>query len=409
MERRVVVTGLGILSPIGNSPEEISNSLRQSYSGVVVMEEWKEVQSLRCFVAGQVKSVDAARLPRSIRRTCGRASIMAALATEDAILDAGLSRDDVRSPRVGLAMASTTGSQIALEDFFRQYAKIGLSQQKGTTFMKVMGHTIASNVALHLGIRGRMFSPTSACTSSSQSFGLAYEQIKYGLQDVMIAGGAEELHPLSAGSFDLLDAAARGGEEDSSKASRPFDSKRSGLVVAEGAAVLILEERDRALERGANIYAEVVSYDTCSSASHMTAPSGESMSRCMRGALLAAKMSAGEIEYINAHATATLLGDAAEAKSVLDVFGGDVRVSSTKGHTGHMLGASGAAELIFLVRMMRDGFVAPTLNLDEVSEDCKGLNYLRTPIDAELSLVMSNNFAFGGVNTSIILSSKIKS
>jgi 3-oxoacyl-[acyl-carrier-protein] synthase II len=266
-----------------------------------------------------------------------------------------------------------------------------------------MGHTVAANAALHLGITGRLVSPTSACASSAQSIGLGFEYVRYGLQDVMICGGAEELHAISAGTFDCVHAASKGYNDRPTETPRPFDADRDGLVVAEGAAALILEPLDRARQRGATVYAEILSYATCASGVHITAPSKESILRCIREALAGGGLEPRDIDYVNAHATATTIGDAMEAQGTFEAFGPDVPVSSTKGHTGHTLAASGGLEAIFCIQMMHEGFIAPTLNLARVSDDCVGPRLVRELTPARLTRVMTNSFAFGGVNASLVI------
>jgi 3-oxoacyl-[acyl-carrier-protein] synthase II len=401
--RRVVVTGIGIVSPVGNDLASVTEALRNGRSGVRAMDPWREVRGLRSLVGGVAAEFDAKRLPRSARRTMGRSGVMAALAAVDAVDEARLDAGTLASGRVGLAMASTTGSPVALHEFFSEFDRSGIEGQKGTTFMKVMGHSIAANVGLHLGTTGRLLSPTSACASSAQSIGLGFETVRHGLQDVMICGGADELHPITAGTFDIVHAASTGYNDRPKETPRPFDARRDGLVVAEGAAALVLEDRERALARGAGAHAEVLSYATCGSGVHISAPSKESILQCIRHALGGAGLSPSEIDYVNAHATATEIGDAVEAAGTVEIFGPDVPVSSTKGHTGHTLAASGGIEAVFCIQMMREGFIAPTLNLERVAEDCAGARHVQRVLDVRPRRVMTNSFAFGGVNASLVL------
>ena len=334
----------------------------------------------------------------------GRVGILAALASQDAMADANLGEDDVTSERTGVAMGSTTGSVPVLEHFFGSYlATGGILEQEGTNFMKIMGHTVAANVGTMLGVKGRLIAPCSACASSTQAIGYGYEAIKDGYQDLMFCGGADDLHPITAGVFDILHAASKNFNDAPHATPRPFDIRRDGLVVSEGGAVVVLEEYGRARERGAKIYGEILGYGTCCDGSHMTTPSQDGMVRCMRAALEAAAIQNTDLAYINAHATGTDLGDIAECQAIKELIGDKVPVSSTKGYTGHTLAACGAIELIFCLLMMKHGFIAPTLNLEEIDPACRGIGHVQEKIETELDLVMTSNFAFGGVNAVLIV------
>ncbi len=402
--RRVVITGRGILSPIGNSVAAAAAALALGFSGIRRMEEWEKVQGLRSLVAGTVEGINPHEISRKYRRTMGRVALLAALASRDAAVDAHLREEEIASERAGVSMGSTTGSGVELEQFFGHYlSKGGILEQEGTTFMKVMGHTVAANAAAMLGVKGRLLAPSSACASSTQAIGCGYEAIRDGYQDIMFCGGADDLHPTTAGVFDILSAASRKYNATPQKTPRPFDARRDGLVVSEGAAVVVLEEYQRARARGATVYGEIIGYGTCCDGRHMTSPSKEGMLRCMREALDAAGIQAADLDYINAHATGTELGDAAESKAIRELVGDRVPVSSTKGHTGHTLAACGAMELIFCLLMMQQGFIAPTLNLEEVDPACCGIAHLTKKLEASPGLIMSNNFAFGGVNAVLVI------
>lgn len=402
--RRVAITGIGILSPIGNSLEAVLASLLCGNSGIRRMSEWDRIQGLRSLVAGVVDGIEPRLIERKHRRTMGRVAILAALASQCAMADANLGEDDVASERTGVAMGSTTGSVPVLEHFFGSYlATGGILEQEGTNFMKIMGHTVASNVGTMLGIRGRLIAPCSACASSTQAIGYGYEAIKDGYQDLMFCGGADDLHPITAGVFDILNAASRSFNDAPHTTPRPFDIRRDGLVVSEGGAVVVLEEYARARERGAKIYGEILGYGTCCDGRHMTSPNQEGMVRCMRLALDTAAIRYTDLDYINAHATGTDLGDAAECEAIKELIGDKVPVSSTKGYTGHTLAACGAMELIFCLLMMKHGFIAPTLNLEEIDPVCRGIAHVQEKVDTDVDLVMTSNFAFGGVNAVLIV------
>ena len=401
--RRVVVTGMGLLTPVGNEPDEVFTALCSGQSGVTEVPGWNEVPGLGTRLGGLVCGVDTRTVPRKQRRTMGRMAVLGSIAADAAVADAGLTPELLSSGRAGVAMGSTTGSPAELERFFAAYLQSGLEQQEGTLFMRVMSHTLASNVAGRLGTFGRLLAPCAACASSTQAIGAGYEAIAWGLQDVMVCGGAEEMHAMSAGVFDILSAASRAEPTPPVRTPRPFDRDRDGLVVGEGAGVVVLEAYEHARHRGASILGEVLGYATCCGAGHMTSSNHAAMVACMRAALAQAELNAEGIDYVNAHATGTVQGDAAEAAATRAVFPQGVRVSSLKGHMGHTLGACGAIEVIACLCMMHRNCLAPTLNLEQVGEDCAGADYLREPIETRVDKVISNNFAFGDINATLIL------
>jgi 3-oxoacyl-[acyl-carrier-protein] synthase II len=280
----------------------------------------------------------------------------------------------------------------------------GLTSLSGSSYLKLMSHTCIANLAQCFEIRGRIIPTVSACVSASQGIGYGYEAIRDGYQDVMLCGGAEELHVLHAGVFDIMFATSTRYNDRPSESPRPFDKDRDGLVVGEGAGTLVLEELEHAKLRGATIHAEILGYGTNCDGTHVTSPSAEGMAGAMRLALADAQLSPERIDYVNAHGTATELGDIAESQATLEVLGDRVAFSSTKGFTGHTLGACGALEAIFAIAMMRDRFIAPSRNLEALDPRCAKLDYvMREPRSAAPAVVMSNNFAFGGINTSLIL------
>jgi 3-oxoacyl-[acyl-carrier-protein] synthase II len=402
--KRVAVTGMGICSPIGNDLPAVLDALTRGRSGIRRMPEWADIEGLGSQVAGVVQDFDARSISRKYRRTMGRVALLAALAARDAVSQAGLTEADLASERTGVSLGSTTGSGPILEEFFGSFlATRSIHEQEGTRFMKVMGHTVAANVGAMLGIRGRLLAPCSACASSTQAVGFGYEAIRDGHQDLMVCGGADDLHPITAMVFDILHAASRNFNDAPARTPRPFDRRRDGLVVSEGAAVVILEDLDRARARGAKIWGEIAGYGTCCEGRHMTSPSHEGMARCMLAALESAGCAPEDVDYVNAHATATAQGDLAECLAVSEIFGERVPVSSTKGYTGHTLAACGAMELIFCLLMMEHNFIASTLNLEDLDPDCAGVAHVQENAPASLNLVMSNNFAFGGVNAVLVV------
>ncbi len=402
--KRVAITGMGIISPIGNNIDTVFDSLVSGYSGIKKMNEWRKLEGLNSFIAGIVGGLEPKKINRRHRRTMGRMAVMASLATMDAVSDANLTENDITSLRTGLVMGSTTGSTGAIEEMFGNFIKTGgFNLQEGTTFMKVMSHSIAANVAAMLGIKGRLLAPCSACASSTQAIGLGYETIKDGYQDIMICGGADDLHSSTAGVFDILHSASRSYNDTPEKTPKPFDKNRDGLVVSEGSAVVILEEYERAVARGAEIYGELAGYGTCCDGRHMTSPSSEAMLSCMNLAMESAGIDASNLDYINAHATGTILGDIAESAAVRKLVGDNVPISGTKGYTGHTLAASGAMEVIFCILMMQNGVIIPTLNLNDIDENCSGIGHVTQKIHSDLNCIMTSNFAFGGVNATLII------
>lgn len=404
MKRKVVVTGMGAVCPIGHSVDELIAGLREGRSGVRYMPEWEQIAELKGRLGANVEGLDLKkRYPRKKRRTMGRVALLATYASEQAVDQAGLSEEILRSGRAGVAYGTTSPSNQAMEDFcgplFNHRTMRGLDS---TAYLKFMTHTAAANLTQFFGLRGRVIPTNSACTSAAQALGYGYEAIASGKQDVMLCGGAEEQHYATAVTFDLLMATSVRFNDRPEESPRPFDARRDGLVVAEGAATVVIEAEEHARARGATILAELVGFATTCDGAHMTANSRAGMASAIRLALEDAGLTPGDIDYVNAHATATDVGDIEESHATFDVFERPIPVSSLKGHMGHTLGACGAIDAIACVRMMQDGFLAPTLHLEEVDPRCAALGYVTEVTEASPRTVMSNNFAFGGVNTSLI-------
>ncbi len=402
--RRVVITGVGVASPIGNSYAEVARALQEGRHGIATQPTFARHPEMLTGLGAAVELDLQRRWSRKQVRAMGRVARLAYYATEQALEQSGLEATDLQSGRLGLAFGSTHGSTDEWERFAltleKPNALLGLGSN---AYLKFATHTCAMNLAVALGIRGRILTTCAACVSGSQAIGQGYEAIKFGLQDVMICGGAEELHYISTGVFDVLQATSTHYNEQPGQSSRPFDKSRDGLVVGEGSGAVILEEYEHAKARGAEILGELKGYGTSCDGTHITAPSSEGMATAMRSALADAGVTAEEVGYINAHATATDVGDIAESKATESVFGSRTPVSSTKGATGHTMGACGAIETIFSLAMLREGFMAPNRNLVEVDPRCAPLNYLREVQSLSGRIVMNNNFAFGGINTSIVL------
>ncbi len=405
MSRRVVITGMGTANPLGHSVDATIEGIRAGRSGVRYMPEWDMVSDLQGRLGGNVDGLDLEkRYPRKKRRTMGRVALLATYATEEAVAQAGLGPEIIESGRCGLAYGSTSPSNQAMEDFcgrlFTEHTMKGLD---GTAYLKFMTHTAAANLAQYFNVRGRIIPVNSACTTSTQAIGYAFEAIRAGVQDVFLCGGSEEQHYATAVTFDLLMATSVRFNRSPTESPRPFDARRDGLVIAEGAATVVLEAEDHARARGATILAEVVGYGTSCDGRHMTANSRDGMKTSMTLALEDARATPDDVDYVCAHATATDIGDIEESHATHELFGRPVPTSSLKGHMGHTLAACGAIETIACVRMMRDGFLARSHNLEEVDPRCAPLGYVREATAATPSLVLTNNFAFGGVNASLVL------
>jgi 3-oxoacyl-[acyl-carrier-protein] synthase II len=404
MSNRVVITGIGGISALGHDWPTIAQRLQQKYNCVVTMTEWDKYPSLNTRLAAPVTDFEQPKhYSRKKIRSMGRVSIMATRASEIALENAGLLDDPiVSSGEMGIAYGSSTGSTEPIIGFGDMLKNGDMSGINATSYIRMMAHTTAVNVGVFFGLKGRVHTTSSACTSGSQAIGYAYEAIKFGQQTLMLAGGGEELCPTEAVVFDTLFATSTKNDEPQSTP-RPFDSQRDGLVIGEGACTLVLEELEHAKSRGATIYAELVGFGTNSDGLHITQPNADTMEVAIRLALKNADVDAEKIGYVNAHGTATDRGDIAESKATYAVFGEHTPISSLKSYTGHTLGACGALEAWVSIEMMNAGWFAPSLNLDQVDPECAPLDYIKDdvrPINTDY--VMSNNFAFGGINTSLI-------
>lgn len=405
MRRRVVVTGMAGLSPLGSDWATVRASLLAGHSGVQVMAEWDAYDGLDTRLGAPVPDFSPpAHYPRKKTRSMGRVALMATRATELALADAGLAgHPALADGTTGIAYGSTSGSPPAMEIYAEAfYTKRSLKGIAGTDYLQAMSHTCAANLAQFFGITGRVIPTCSACTAGSQGIGYAYEAIMSGRQNVMVAGGAEELHAVNAAVFDIMFATSKRNHEPG-RTPRPFDRDRDGLVVGEGAGTLVLEALEHAEARGARIYAEIAGFGTNGDGTHITNPDVGGMHRVMELALRDAGLASGDIGYVNAHGTATEAGDIAESLATHRVFGDGAPFSSLKSFLGHTLGAAGALEAWITIMMLREDWFAPTLNLDTPDPRCAPLDYIRDrPRSLRAVHAMSNNFAFGGVNTSLI-------
>jgi len=401
--KRVVITGMGVVSPFGNGVPALMQGIAEGKSAVRRMEGWEQYIGLHSLVGAPVEMQDEKRIPRQKRRSMGRMSIFAAQAADEALADAGIKLSDEDLWRTGCVIGSTMGSAKSINDAFEiMLPAKDLSRLNSTMFFQCMSHTAAVNVAQYLGLCGTIMAPAAACASALHAIGTGYDLIRLGRQDLLLCGGAEELHPTVTGSFDILFATSSKYNDAPHKTPRPFDKDRDGLVCGEGSGLVVLEDYDRAVKRGAKIYAEVTGYSTTANGLHVSQSNRESMVVCMKQAMEAAAVGANDVDYINAHATATLQGDQEEAEAIRDIFGAHVPVSSLKGYIGHTLGASGAIELAASLKMMETGVVYPTLNLESVAPDCSGINHVTKPVQKTIKTVLKNGFAFGGINAALV-------
>jgi 3-oxoacyl-[acyl-carrier-protein] synthase II len=403
--RRVVITGAGGICALGDHWQAIERGLRAGRNAVRYMTEWDRYPDLNTRLAAPCDAFQApTEWTRKQMRSLGRVSQLAVRASQLAFAQAGLDDPEfLRGGSVGVACGSCIGSPPDVADFASMLTDCDSSRVNANTYIRMMPHTAAANVSIFFGLTGRVIPTSSACTSGSQAIGFACESIRGGAQDVMVAGGAEELCPTQAKAFDLLYAASR-RNADPQSVPRPYDRDRDGLVIGEGAAMLVLEEYEHARARGARMIAEIVGFATNSDGTHVTRPEERTMRVVMERALQNAGVSAGDVGYVNGHGTATAQGDVAESRATAAVFGPRIPISSQKSYLGHTLGACGALEAWFSIEMMNRGWFAPTINLEEVDPECAPLDYLRGDgRDLRTDLVMSNNFAFGGVNTSLLL------
>ena len=402
--RRVVLTGCGSVSPYGQGVELLMDRLFAGRSAVRKVPDLADIGGLRTRLAAKVIGVDPKVIPRKHRRSMSAMSIFATLACQDALAQSGVTTEQVTSGQLGISLGSTVGSTKTTEELFRDFfTDSSLERMKSTVFFHIMNHSCAANVAQTLDISGRILAPSAACSTGCQAIGYGFELIAMGKQEMMLCGGADEFHPLTAATFDIMNAASIAFNDAPTRTPRPFDRYRDGVVCAEGAGVVLLESLDSAVKRGAPILAEIVGFATVSDPKSIANPNVEAMERCMRLALEDAGFSADDIGYVNAHATGTEQGDIAESEAIARIFGELVPVSSLKGHIGHTMAASGSLELIGALEMMKQGRLVPTLNLEEVDPACSALNYLLQVEDVEIDAFIKNSFAFGGVNSSIVV------
>lgn len=398
--RRVVVTGMGIVSCLGNSKESVAASLREGKSGIRANEKFREM-GMRSHVSGSVDIDLSALIDRKHLRFMGDAASFAYLSLQQAIEDAGLDEGQVSNPRTGLIAGSGGASSSNIVWCADTLRERGIRRVGPYMVPRTMSSTVSACLATHFGIKGLNYSITSACATSTHCIGAAVEQIQWGKQDIVFAGGGEEEDWTLASMFDGMGALSKKYNETPELASRAYDANRDGFVIASGGGMLVLEEREHALARGAKIYAEIIGYGANSDGSNMVAPSGEGAVRCMQQALQTVE---APIDYINTHGTSTPVGDVAELRAIREVFpASSPAISSSKSLCGHSLGAAGVQEAIHCLLMMQQDFMAGSANITELDPAAEGLNVLlETRENAGVNTVMSNNFGFGGTNAVLV-------
>lgn len=402
MENRVVITGMGIYSCIGTSLDEVKESLFQGKSGIVLVDKRKEF-GFRSGLSGVVPKPDLKNLlSRRQRVSMGEESEYAFLATTDALQQAGIDQDFLDAHEVGILYGNDSVSQAVVESIDIAREKKDTTLMGSGAIFKSMNSTVTMNLSTIFRLRGINLTISAACASGSHSLGLAYMMIKNGFQDMIVCGGAQETNHYSMASFDGLGVFSV-REDEPAKASRPFDSGRDGLIPSGGAATLIVESLESALKRGANIIAEIAGYGFSSNGGHISTPNVDGPALAMQRALQQSGLTVKDIDYINAHATSTPIGDANEARAIYEIFGGDVPVSSTKSMTGHECWMAGASEVIYSILMMQHGFVAPNINLEHPDDEAQRINIIAETKSQKIDVFLSNSFGFGGTNSALIV------
>lgn len=402
--KRVVITGMSQISPLGANREEAFEKLLSLKNCVKYMPDLEQYTRLNTKLAAPAdKFVIPSHYNRKTLRTMGRVGVLSVASAEEALIDAGLLGDEIiTNGQTGVSYGSSTGSLDTLIDFYSMMVDKEVKGVTSGSYVKMMAQTTCVNISLYFKTTGRIIPTSTACTSGSMGIGYAYEAIKNGYQTVMIAGGADELHPTQIAIFDTLYATSQKNSTPELTPS-PFDKNRDGLVIGEGAGTMILEEYEHAKKRGAKIYGEIIGFGTSTDGTHITSPNRDKMKSALELALKDADISSDKIDYVNAHGTATIQGDVAETNATYDVFKRAIPISSIKSYTGHTLGACGAVEAILTLDMAHKGWFCPTINLNNIDDACGKLDYIKSQgREINTNIVMSNNFAFGGINTSLI-------
>jgi 3-oxoacyl-[acyl-carrier-protein] synthase II len=410
MERRVVITAAAAISPIGRTPETIVASLQQGISGVKPLKDDNLLTGhIHSKVFGTVDYPIEYDFARQYRKTMGPVAFYACQVVKEVVAQAGLTPEMLGSGRLGVAFGSTHGSPTVQRSIYEKFfskSRANFSSVGAVDYLKSMVHTTAVNITKMFGIRGRVISSSTACTTSSQSIGYGYEAIRFGRQDAMICGGADEYDTTTVAVFDNLLACSTAFNDMPQRTPRPFDADRDGLVVGEGAGAVLLEDYDAARRRGAAILAEVVGFACNNNGGDLIFPNQEGIEAVLQAGLDDARLAPGDVDFLSAHATATKMGDVIEANAIRRVFGAQgPLVSGLKSYMGHTMGSCGVIETIICLHMMHRGFVAPTLNLENIDKRCAGIRHTPAVMDYPVKVAGVQNFAFGGVNTILLFRS----
>ncbi len=409
MKRRVVITACSAITPIGYDKATILDNLRNGRSGIrPLRDDGLLSRRIHSQVFGTVDYPIDFQFKRHFRKTMGPVAFYACQVAGDVLARSGLSQEFISSGRLGVAFGSTHGSPTVQRDIYRTFFQeldSKFSTIGSVDYLRSMVHTTAVNITRMFGITGRVIASSTACTTSSQSIGFGYEMIKYGMQDAMLCGGADEYDTTTVAVFDNLLACSVNYNQTPQRTPRPFDRDRDGLVVGEGGAAVLLEEYESARRRGAEILAEIVGFSCNNNGGDMILPNLDGITATLRLALQDAALPAEAVDFVSAHATATKMGDVIEAQAIAAVYGDRPHVSGMKSYLGHTMGTCGAIELILAIYMMEQGFLAPTLNLDNVDERCRMLRHTPAVIDSDAAIAAIQNFAFGGVNTCLLVKS----
>ena len=407
MERRVAITAGSILTPIGHGKEAVLHSLKNGISGVKPLKDDGLLsRHIHSGVFGTIDYPVEFDFKRTYRKTMGPVAFYACQVVKEVLEQAGLDDDFVRSGRLGVAFGSTHGSPTVQRNIYKTFFS-GSNERFSTIgavdYLKSMVHTTAVNITKMFGITGRVISSSTACTTSSQSIGFGYEMVKYGMQDAMICGGADEYDTTTVAVFDNLLACSTAFNDTPEKTPRPFEASRDGLVVGEGAGAVLLEEYDAARKRGANILAEVIGFSCNNNGGDLILPNAKGITDTIRLGLESAGIAPDDMDLVSAHATGTKMGDVIEAQAIHRVYGDSALVTALKSYMGHTMGTCGVIETMLVLYMMEQGFVAPTLNLDEIDKRCAMIRHARELAVADVRIASVQNFAFGGVNTCLVL------
>lgn len=408
MNRRVVITAESAITPIGYGKKAIFDNLVNGISGVSSLTKKDDLLSdyLHSQVFGAVNYEIPYNFPRKYTKTLGPVSYYACQVAKDVIEQSGMNSAMLSSGRVGVAYGSTHGSPTVQREIYRVFfdnSKKGITKINATDYLKSMVHTTAVNITRMFGITGRVIASCTACTTASQSIGYGYEAIKYGMQDAMVCGAADEYDTTTIAVFDNLLACSTAFNDNPHKTPRPFDTKRDGLVVSEGAGAVMLEELEHAKRRGAPILGEIIGFGCSNNGGDLILPNAEGVRRTILMGLDDAKIQADQVDFISAHATATKVGDIIESQAINAVYGEKPHVAGLKSYIGHTMSACGVIELIFTLYMMENQVLFPTLNLEEVDARCAMINHIRNVISKDITIASVQNFAFGGVNTALFL------